>query len=70
MGLDSGAFMKQWLARLSFSFLIVGAVLLWTGYTALRAPAEDVPAWQITLYFLGAGGCAALFIAGVKQRHQ
>jgi hypothetical protein len=62
--------MRHWLDRLSFSFLIIGAVLVWSGYRALQAPAANVPAWQITLYFLGAGACAALFIAGVKQRHR
>lgn len=62
--------MRHWLARLSFSFLIVAAVLLWTGYQALRSPAAGVPTWKITLYFLGGGACAALFVAGVKQRHR
>ncbi len=62
--------MRRWLDRLSFSFLILAAVLIWSGYRALRAPAVQTPAWRITLYFLGAGACLALFIAGVKQRHR
>lgn len=62
--------MRHWLDRLSFSFLIVAAVLVWMGYQALHTPGADVPAWKITLYFLGAGACAALFVAGVRQRHR
>jgi hypothetical protein len=62
--------MKDWLARLSFSFLIIAAVLVWTGYQGLNATGGQAAPWKITLCFVGAGACIALFIAGVRQRHR
>ncbi len=61
--------MQNWLARFSFSFFIIAAVLLWQGYK-LSQTAQTGDHWRLTLYFLGAGACAALGVAGVKARHR
>lgn len=62
--------MKYWLERLSFSFLIVALILFWTGYQALSGRHAEAAPWKITLCFIGAGACLALFIAGVRYRHR
>ena len=56
--------MHKWLARLAFSFLIVAAVLAWSGRQA--AHRGDSP----TLYYLGAAVFGAAGIIGIRERHR
>ena len=58
--------MKRWLGRLSFSFLIIGLILGWHGYTER----EKLPQWRATLELAGAAVCIVLFIAGTRERHR
>ena len=57
--------MHKWLARLSFSFFIVAAVLLWEA-TKLGGGER----WRLTGYVLGAVVSIAFGFAGVRARHR
>jgi hypothetical protein len=59
--------MRRWLARLSFSFLILAMVLAWTGYKASKLPDRGT---DVLLCYAGAGVCLALFLAGTRERHR
>ena len=59
--------MKRVLASLSFSFLILGAVLIWLGYKDLTRGGTG---WRVALYFVIGGMCFALGLRGVKERHR
>ena len=64
--------MRRWLARLSFSLVIVGAVLLFEAFRS-RPGAWGAP--MITTqrrYAYAAGGalCLAVGMAGVRERHR
>ena len=56
--------MQRWLARLAFSFLILAAVLAWTGRQAARR--GDSP----TLYYAAAAILGAAGIIGLRERHR
>ena len=60
--------MQKWLAKISFSFFIVAAVLAWEGYKSITNPPEPARSGSL-LYFIGAGALAALGAAGVRARH-
>jgi hypothetical protein len=57
--------MRNWLARLSYSFIIVAAVLLWQ---ASKLPVAD--RGRKTLYYAGAVVCILLGAMGVRARHR
>ena len=59
----------RWLSRLSFSFIIIAAVLLWTAYKRVQGgvPVTD---WRILLYVIAAMFALALGGAGVRARHR
>ena len=61
--------MNQWLARLAFSFLVLAALLAWTGYKELttRASADKV---RVSLYFVGAGMSLGVAARGFRERHR
>jgi hypothetical protein len=61
--------MQNWLARLSFSFLIIAAVLAWETYKIISTAAPG-QTWRIVLYAILAGVCAALAAAGMRARHR
>lgn len=61
--------MRRWLARLTFSFLIIAAFLFWSGYKAMTGQLGPVPTWRTALYFLAGGMSLALFFAGLRVRH-
>ncbi|MEO6436776.1 MAG: hypothetical protein ABIP55_13590 [Tepidisphaeraceae bacterium] len=56
--------MRKWLARLSFSFLILAAVLAWEGRRAAQAGRRS------TLHYATAAVLAAAGIAGIRERHR
>jgi hypothetical protein len=61
--------MKRVLASLSFSFLILGGVLVWQGYRELTRPGGAI-GWRVGTYFVVGGLCFALGLRGVKERHR
>ena len=61
---------RKWLARLSFSFMLIGAVLVWEGYQSLREAREETSDTRVALYFIGAAVTFALGFAGLRERHR
>jgi hypothetical protein len=61
--------MQNWLARLSFSFVIIAAVLLWEIYKIINTGVHDQN-WRVILYAILAGICVALGGAGMRSRHR
>ena len=61
--------MNRWLARLAFSFLVLAALLAWTGYKELttRTAPNKV---RVGLYFVGAGMSLGLAARGFRERHR
>jgi hypothetical protein len=63
--------LRRWLGRLSFSFLIIACVLLWTGYKDLTGDATHPRrTGRALLCFVGGGACMALASAGMRERHR
>jgi Flp pilus assembly protein protease CpaA len=61
--------MNQWLARLAFSFLVLAALLAWTGYQELTT--RTVPnKVRVGLYFVGAGMSLGVAVRGFRERHR
>ena len=56
--------MRKWLARLSFSFLILAAVLVWEGRRAHERGDSATPRYLLAALFAAAG------IAGITERHR
>jgi hypothetical protein len=56
--------MHTWLARLAFSFLILAAVVAWSGHKA--AQRGDSP----MLYYTAAALFGAAGIIGLRERHR
>ena len=54
--------MRTWLARLSFSLIIVAFALAWQGYKTGGSRA--------TVYYLGAAAALGVGLAGVRERHR
>jgi hypothetical protein len=61
--------MQKWLARFSFSFLILAAFMAWEAYKMVAGRVPLVPA-RLTLLCAGAGVCTALAAAGIRARHR
>lgn len=62
--------MQRWLARLTFSFFIVAAVLLYDVYGARRGFRPALPEWRLYTELGAAVVLILLGIAGVRQRHR
>ncbi len=60
--------MRNWLARLSFSFLIIAAVLGWETYRGLQTGTLGVA--RAALYLLAGGMAIGLGIMGIRERHR
>ena len=60
----AGALMHKWLARLAFSFLILAAVLAWSGREAAKR-GDSATGCYATAAALGAAG-----IIGLRERHR
>jgi hypothetical protein len=62
--------MQRWLARFSFSFFILAAVLAWEVYNIIEGRRGYVPQWQIALYCIAAMMAIVLGGVGVRARHR
>lgn len=60
--------MRRWLARLSFSFLIIALFLGWEAYQGLSGRVA-MSQGRIMLYVLTAGMALAMSAAGIRERH-
>lgn len=61
--------MRRWLARLSWSFLILGLALGYDAWRAHTGRGQPLPEWRIWLQYVAALVFIVLFMAGVKARH-
>ncbi len=62
--------MRKWLARLSFSFIIVAAVLAWEAYRTRRGDRVPGREWQAYALIAGAAVCFGLGLRGIRDRHR
>ena len=62
--------MDRWLARFSFSFFIIAALLVWEIYMAMTGRREDLQQWRIALYMLASVISITLGAMGVRARHR
>jgi hypothetical protein len=61
--------MVKWLARFSFTFLVLAGLLLWQGYREMTMTSSP-NTWRIGLYFVGAGVSIGLAFRGIRERHR
>ncbi len=61
--------MRKWIARFSYSLLIVGGVLLYEAYE-LQNPPSRTPMWEVIVVAIGGVLAIALGARGVRIRHQ
>lgn len=62
--------MRYWLARLPFTFLILGAWLGYEGYQTAQGRYGPVNPVRVGAYFLGAGVLIALGMVALRERHR
>jgi hypothetical protein len=62
--------MRKWLARLSFSLIIVAAVLAWEAWRTRRGDRGPGREWQGYALVAGAAICFGLGLRGVRERHR
>ena len=66
----TGLIMRRWLARLSFSFIILALVLGWDAWRSLRGHTAPRPQWRIQVQFVAAAACVVLGLIGTAMRHR
>lgn len=59
---------RAWLARLSVSFLMIAAVLVYTGYRG--AQAHTLSNARVMLHYFAAMLAFVLFVMGTRERHR
>jgi hypothetical protein len=62
--------MRRWLARLSFSFMILAAVLAWEGYRTQRGDRGAGQETKTYAFYAAAAVCFGLGLRGVRERHR
>jgi hypothetical protein len=62
--------MKHWLARLSFSFLILAGVCAWEAYQTNIGRRPGAPEWRAALLYAIAAVLFVMFLLGVRERHR
>lgn len=60
---------RQWLGRLSFSFLIIAMVCGWEAYQAAAGNRPAAPAWRAPVLSVSAAVAFVFFLAGTRARH-
>ena len=69
MRFDLSAITRRWLARLSFSFLVIAFFLAWEGYKRYQAAAGEAD-WRTILYFAAAAVSVMVGLTGLRERHR
>jgi hypothetical protein len=62
--------LSPWLARFSFTFFILGGLLLWESRRAMRGLLGPVSSGRIVLLLIGAVVSFVLGVVGVRERHR
>jgi hypothetical protein len=61
--------MVKWLARFSFTFLVLAGLLIWQAYREMTLTSSP-NIWRIGLYFVAAGLSIGLAFRGIRERHR
>ena len=67
---DWSAITRRWLARLSFSFLVIAFFLAWEGYKRYQAIGSSQPDGRVMLDWFAAVLSAVLAFMGLSRRHR
>jgi hypothetical protein len=62
--------MKTWIARFSFSFVVIALWLAWEGYRRISGRGGEPGDGRATLYFVAAAMAFSLGVAGLRERHR
>lgn len=62
--------LSPWLARFSFTFLILCGWLLWEAYKGATGQLGPVSRARLVLFLVGGMASFGLAIAGVRERHR
>ena len=61
---------RRWLARFSFSFLVIAFFLAWEGYKRYQLTAPPRMDWRTLLYWIAATVSVVLAFVGISERHR
>ena len=61
---------RRWLARLSFSFLVIAFFLAWEGYKRYQAGGGHAADLRTLLYWFAAVLSTVLAFVGISERHR
>lgn len=61
--------MRKWIARFSYTLLIVGGLLFYQVYKFQTSDAK-IPGWQTLLILIGGAVAIALGAQGIRIRHE
>ena len=62
--------MRSWLARLSYSFIIIGLWLIWEAYVSVNRRGVNANSPVVITYVLGAATSLSLGVQGIRARHR
>lgn len=60
--------MMKWVARFSFTFLIIGGILFYEVYKLSDVP--GTPVWQYAVLLIGGTMAISLGARGIRERHK
>lgn len=63
-------FIRRWLGRFSFAFLVVAFFLGWEGYKRYQAAGGQMADWMTLLDFFAAAVSVVLGFMGLRERHR
>lgn len=61
--------MRKWIARFSYTLVIIGGLLFYQVYK-FQTSGADTPGWQTAVIVIGAALAVALGIQGIRMRHE
>lgn len=61
--------MRKWIARFSFTLLVVGGLLFYEAYT-MQTSEPRAPMWQVLLVVVGGALATAMAAQGIRMRHE
>lgn len=61
--------MRKWIARFSYTLLIIGGFLFYQVYK-FQTSSEKLPGWQALLILVGGALAVAMGSQGIRDRHR
>lgn len=61
---------RRWLARFSFSFLVIAFFLAWEGYKRYQLTGGRLADWHALLYWFAAMLSLVMAFVGISERHR